>query len=71
LGSPVGCVVAFFASRFMTPKNEDSLNFMNINNMSLGALNPLHVYVRHDVELMEETAASESDGTLDFIPIKF
>jgi hypothetical protein len=55
----------------MTPKNEDSLNFMNINNMSLGALNPLHVYVRHDVELMEETAASESDGTLDFIPIKF
>jgi hypothetical protein len=48
-GSPVGCVVVFFGSRSnelnVVLRSEDILDFMNINNMSLGTLDPLHVYV--------------------------
>ena len=39
-------------------------------DMLLGTLDLLHVYVKHDVELMEEIAAPESDGALDVIGIK-
>jgi hypothetical protein len=46
------------------PAHEDILDFMDIDNMSLGTPDPLHVYVKHDVELMEEIAVSESPGTL-------
>jgi hypothetical protein len=41
----------FFGSRSNEFRSEDSLDFMNINNMSLGTIDPLHVYVKHDVEL--------------------
>src|SRR5258705_1092632 len=55
-GSPVGCVVVFFGSESNgfngVLRSEGILAFMNINNMSLGTLDPLHVYVKHDVELM-------------------
>jgi hypothetical protein len=55
-----------FDSRFkelnVASRSENILDFMNMNNMSLGALAPLHVYVKHGVELMEEIAAPESDG---------
>jgi hypothetical protein len=33
--------------------------------MSLGTLDPLHIYVKHDVELKRKFAAPESDGTLE------
>jgi hypothetical protein len=32
---------------------------MNIKDMSLGTLDPLHVYVKHDVELKRRFAAPE------------
>jgi hypothetical protein len=67
----VGCVVAFFALRLDDSKKRGQPRLCELDNMSLGALNPLHVYVKHDVEVTEEIAAPESDGTLDFIPIKF
>jgi hypothetical protein len=61
-GSTVGCIAGFFDSRSneynVAPRNEGILDFMNINNMSLGTLNPLHVYVKHDVELIEGDCGS-------------
>jgi hypothetical protein len=57
-GSPVGCVVVSFGSRSnefnVVLRSEGVLVFMDINNMSLGTLDPLHIYVKHDVELMAE-----------------
>jgi len=48
----------FFDSRYhefnVTPGSKDILGFVNINNMSLGTLDLLHVYVKHDVELTVE-----------------
>jgi hypothetical protein len=55
-GSPVGCVVVFFGSKSneFNVAREDILDLLNIDNMSLGTLDPLHIYVRHNVELMAE-----------------
>jgi hypothetical protein len=69
LESTVGCVEGFvrfahFTASTCPPENEDILDFMDIDNMSLGTPDPLHVYVKDDVELMEEIAVSESAGTL-------
>jgi hypothetical protein len=55
---PVGCDVGFFGSRSnefnVAPRGEDILDVMNINNMSQGTLDLLHVYVKRDVELTAE-----------------
>jgi hypothetical protein len=56
-----------FGARSNEFRSENILDFMNRKNMSLGDLDPLHVYVKHDVELTEQICDPESDGTLDFI----
>jgi hypothetical protein len=53
------CSVRTFHEFNVAPENEDILDFMDINNMSLGTPHPLHVYV----ELMEEIAKRRHSRT--------
>jgi len=49
-----------FSVEIQRVQKRDILDYMNIKDMSLGTLDPLHVYVKHDVELKRRFALQKA-----------